>query len=76
MGHGDRDGGVASHETGQLVKDEAGSGDLPGSGRDQPRRHGDQQSQLWTQEAQGGVPGGEQQVQVWRVRCVLTMDEW
>lgn len=50
------------------VKDEAGSGDLPASGRGQRRRHGDRGTQLGAEEAEGGLLGGEQQVQVRRVR--------
>lgn len=50
------------------VKDEAGRGRLPASGRGQRRRHGDRRTQLGPEEAEGGLPGGEQQVQVRRVR--------
>lgn len=46
------------------VNDEAGSGDPPASGRGQPRFYGDRR----TEEAEGGLLGGEQQVQVRRVR--------
>lgn len=48
--------------------DEGGSGDLPASGRGQRGRHGDGRAQLGAEEAEGGVLGGEQQVQVRRVR--------
>lgn len=61
--------GVSGVSAVQPVKHEGGCADLPGGpGRRQPRCHGDRRPQLWTQEAQGGLPRGEQQVQVWRVR--------
>ncbi len=68
MGRCGQDGAVVSVVAGQPVKHEVGRADLPGSGCGLPRCHGDWRSQLWTQEAQGGFPRGEQQVQVWRVR--------
>lgn len=66
------DAAVVSVVAGKPVKHEGGRADLPGSGCCEPRRHGDRRSQQWTQEAQGGLPRGEQQVQVRRVRHRFT----
>lgn len=52
----------------KTLKDEAGSCDLPGAGNDLRGCHGNRWTQLWSEEAEGSLPGGEQQVQVRRVR--------
>lgn len=71
-GHWGRDAAVVSAVAGDAVNHESGRADLYGPGYGQPCCHGDWWSQLWTQEAQGGLHRGEQQVQVWRVRHTNT----
>lgn len=67
-GGGGGDAGVVSPVAGHLVKHEAGVVDLFGPDGGQPGWDSEQWTQLWTQEAQGGLPRREQQVQVRRVR--------
>lgn len=63
---GGRSGWAVSALAGKPVKNEGGRTHLPGSS--QLCRHGDWWPQFKPQETQGGLPRGEQQVQVWRVR--------
>lgn len=63
-----RDVRAVSAMAGKPVKNEGGRTHLPGSGSSQLCRHGDWWPQFKPQEAQGCLPRGEQQVQVWRVR--------